>query len=53
MIQPFGLADDVLRRQHVDDRRAIAGNWVPAPGDAVVGDCGAGLSAGVTPSACT
>ena len=32
---------------------AISANWVPEPEVTVFGDCGAGLSAGVLPSAWT
>ncbi len=46
-----GTGDEILRDGHVDDGPRDLGELREAPGTAVVGECGAGLSAGVLPSA--
>ena len=53
LIQPFGLAVAIWANSMLTMEGAISVNCVLPPGNAVVGDCGAGLSAGVLPSACT
>ena len=52
-IQPFGLKVRLCAADMLTLVRAIAGNWVPEPGVTLVGSWGAGLTAGVLPSACT
>src|SRR5690606_1460892 len=52
-IQPFGLAIASVAACMLTIIGAITAAWVPLPGVTVEGAIGAGLSAGVTPSACT
>src|SRR5829696_7509212 len=51
LIHPLGLAVGLWTVNIDTIDGAIPAYWVPPPGSAAEGDCGAGLSAGVDPSA--